>query len=50
VGKADDRRAGEAFRYSFYETCFTPGGCHDPSPGGRMDGASVFGQYRRIMR
>src|SRR5271165_4046538 len=25
-------------------TC-TAGGCHVPSPGGRMDGGSVFGEY-----
>jgi len=25
-------------------TFTTPGGFHDPSPGGRMEGASVFGQ------
>jgi hypothetical protein len=25
-------------------TCTTTGGCHVPSPGGRIDGASVFGQ------
>ena len=26
------------------------GGCHVPLPGGRIDGGSVFGQYRRITR
>jgi hypothetical protein len=29
---------------SFYETRFTPDGCHVPSPGGKIEGASVFGQ------
>jgi hypothetical protein len=24
------------------------GGCHFPSPAGRIDGGSVFGQYNRI--
>jgi hypothetical protein len=28
----------------------TAGGCHVPSPAGNMDGASVFGQYRRMTR
>ena len=28
-------------------TCIA-GGCHVPSPGGRMEGGSVFGQYSRI--
>jgi hypothetical protein len=28
----------------FYETRFIPGGCHVPSPGGKIDGGSVFGQ------
>ena len=27
-----------------------PGGFEVPSPGGRMDGGSVLGQYRRITR
>ena len=27
-----------------YETRFTPGGCHIPSPAGRIDGGVVFGQ------
>lgn len=36
--------------HSFYETRFTPGGCHVPSPAGRIDGGVVFGQYRRITR
>jgi hypothetical protein len=27
-----------------------PGGCHVPSPAGRIDGASVFGQYKRIIK
>ncbi len=34
----------------FYETCFTPGGCHVPSPAGRIEGGVGFGQYRRITR
>jgi hypothetical protein len=29
---------------SFYATRFMPGGCHVPSPGGKIEGASVFGQ------
>lgn len=29
---------------AFYETRFTPGGCHVPLPGGRIEGGSVFGQ------
>lgn len=28
----------------------TAGGCQVPSPGGRIEGASLFGQYRRITR
>jgi hypothetical protein len=28
----------------FYETRFTPGGCHVPSPAGKTEGGSVFGQ------
>jgi hypothetical protein len=32
---------------SFYATRFIPGGCHVPSPGGRIEGGSVFGQYSR---
>jgi hypothetical protein len=28
----------------FYETCFTPGGRHVPSPGGRIEGGMGFGQ------
>jgi hypothetical protein len=27
-----------------YETRFTPGGCHVPSPAGRIEGGVVFGQ------
>lgn len=42
---------GEAYETCvFYETCFTPGGCHVPSPGGRIEGDVGFGQYRRITR
>src|SRR5438094_10216084 len=26
------------------------GGCHEPSPAGKTEGADVFGQYRRITR
>jgi hypothetical protein len=37
-------RARGRFPSWFYETRFTPGGCHVPSPGGRIEGASVFGQ------
>ena len=33
-----------------HDACFTAGGCHVPSPGGRIEGASVFGEYRRITR
>lgn len=33
-----------------YCTCVRPGGFQVPSPGGRIDGASVLGQYRRITR
>ncbi len=29
---------------------FIPGGCHVPSPAGNIEGASLFGQYRRITR
>ncbi len=28
----------------------TAGGCQVPFPAGRIDGASVFGQYRRITK
>ena len=28
----------------------TAGGCHVPSPGGRMDGDPVFGRYTRMTR
>jgi hypothetical protein len=28
----------------FYETRFMPGGCHVPSPTGRIEGGVVFGQ------
>ena len=28
----------------FYAACFNPGGCHVPSPAGRIDGGVVFGQ------
>jgi len=31
-----------------YSTRVRPGGFQVPAPGGRIDGASVFGQYRRI--
>jgi hypothetical protein len=34
------RPAGQAA----YFTCKRPGGFHEPSPGGRIEGASVFGQ------
>jgi hypothetical protein len=34
----------------FYETRFTPGGCHVPSPAGSIEGASLFGQYNRKTR
>jgi hypothetical protein len=31
-------------------TLTIPGGCHVPSPGGKMDGGSTFGQYKRITK
>ncbi len=34
---------------SYCATCIA-GGCQVPEPGGRMEGGSVFGQYRRITR
>ena len=44
-------QAAGVFLYSFvplsvslYATRFMPGGCHVPSPGGKIEGASVFGQ------
>lgn len=42
--------AGGALSRSSYATRFMPGGCHVPSPGGKIEGASVLGQYRRITR
>jgi hypothetical protein len=33
-----------------YCATLIPGGCHVPWPAGRMEGASVFGQYSRITR
>lgn len=30
--------------------CTMAGGCQLPSPGGRIEGGSAFGQYRRITR
>jgi hypothetical protein len=35
---------------SFYAARFIPGGFQVPSPGGRIEGGSVFGQYSRITR
>jgi hypothetical protein len=41
-------RGARAFSWplsvSLYATRFMPGGCHVPSPGGKIEGASVFGQ------
>lgn len=37
-----DGEADETF--VFYETRFTPGGCHVPAPAGKIDGAVGFGQ------
>lgn len=36
--------------FVFYETRFTPGGCHVPSPAGKIEGEVGVGQYRRITR
>lgn len=33
-----------------YFATWMPGGCQVPSPAGSIEGASVFGQYRRITR
>ena len=33
-----------------YLAATSAGGCHVPSPAGRIDGGSVFGQYRRMTR
>jgi len=33
-----------AFCMVLYETRLMPGGCQVPSPGGRIEGGSVFGQ------
>jgi hypothetical protein len=35
---------------SRYCATITAGGFHVPSPGGRIEGGSVFGQYKRITR
>jgi hypothetical protein len=35
---------------SNHDTCFTAGGCHVPSPAGRIDGGVSLGQYKRITR
>jgi len=35
---------------SDYCASVTAGGCHVPSPGGRIDGGVSFGQYRRSTR
>jgi hypothetical protein len=41
-------RGARAFSWplsvSLYAIRFMPGGCHVPSPGGKIEGASVFGQ------
>ena len=34
----------------YFEATTTPGGFHEPSPGGRIEGGVSFGQYRRITR
>lgn len=53
VAQHNDRAAqGEAAEMICIgrQTRLMPGGCQVPSPAGRMDGASFFGQYRRITR
>jgi len=48
------QRTARALRWplsgSFYAARFTPGGFQVPSPGGRIEGGSVLGQYSRITR
>jgi hypothetical protein len=55
--KRDDRDSTERLTAATVKTptyfCFAnwiPGGFQVPSPGGRMEGGSVFGQYRRMTR
>ena len=45
-GTAEDN----ASESCYFAAMTTPGGFQVPSPGGRIDGASTFGQYRRITR
>ena len=33
-----------------YADRFTSGGCQVPLPGGKIEGGSIFGQYKRITR
>jgi hypothetical protein len=48
-----DQRSGvedpRASNDDYCATCIA-GGCQVPSPAGRMEGGSVFGQYKRITR
>jgi len=40
----------KACQFSSTQFSFTiPGGCHVPSPGGKIEGGVSFGQYRRII-
>ncbi len=43
-------RNGGGRWHSYVPTRFTSGGFHVPEPGGKIDGGSAFGQYRRITR
>jgi hypothetical protein len=43
-------RAAPAIGAKAYFAITTAGGFQVPSPAGKIDGASVFGQYRRITR
>ena len=33
-----------------YDDCFKAGGCQVPLPGGKIEGGSTFGQYKRMTR